>query len=54
MVKIKYYPATVWEVFQKRPADKLTFVSKATQFNNYELRMMTLKGATFAVFKIQR
>ena len=36
---------------------KSTFASKATklrQFNNYELTMMTLKGETFAGFKIQR
>ena len=33
---------------------KSTFVSKATHFNNYELTMMTLKGETFAGFKIQR
>ena len=50
MLKIKYYQATVWEVLKKRPAD---FASKATQ-NNYEFTMMTLKGETFAGFKIQR
>ena len=34
---------------------KSMFVSKATQtVNNYELTMMTLKGETFAAFKIQR
>ena len=34
---------------------KSTFASKATQtVNNYELTMMTLKGETFAGFKIQR
>ena len=33
---------------------KSKFVSKATHFNNYELTMMTLKGETFAGFKIQR
>ena len=33
---------------------KSTFASKATQFNNYELTVMTLKGETFAGFKIQR
>ena len=32
---------------------KSTFVFKATQFNNYELTMMTLKGETLAGFKIQ-
>ena len=32
---------------------KCTFASKATQFNNYELTMMTLKGETFSGFKIQ-
>ena len=37
---------------------KSTFASKASlplrQFNNYELTMITLKGETFAGFKIQR
>ena len=33
---------------------KSMFVSKATQFNNYEVTMMTLKGETLAGFKIQR
>ena len=50
MLKIKYYQAAVWEVFKKRPADE---VSKATQ-NNYEIFMITLRGETFAGFKIQR
>ena len=40
MLKIKYYQAIVWEVFKKRPA-------------NDELTVMTLKGETFAGFKIQ-
>jgi len=32
MLKIKYYQATVWEVFKKRPADEVyPFASKATQ-----------------------
>ena len=31
----------------------IDFASKATQ-NNYETSMMTLKGETFAGFKIQR
>ena len=31
----------------------IDFASKATQ-NNYEITMMTLKGETFAGFKIQR
>jgi len=53
MLKIKYYQATVWEVFKKRPADEIyrLLTSKATQ-NNYEITIMTLKGETFAGFKI--
>ena len=31
----------------------IDFASKATQ-NNYEITMMTLKGETFAGFKIQQ
>ena len=45
MLKIKYDQRTAWEVFKKRPL---------RQFNNYELTMLTLKGETFAGFKIQR
>ena len=33
MLKIKYYQATVWEVFKKRPADEVSFASKATQLS---------------------
>ena len=35
------------------PMKSIDFASKATQ-NNYEITMMTLKGETFAGFKIQR
>ena len=45
--------AAVWEVFKKRPVMKTT-LRQLRQFNNYELTMMTLKGETFAGFKIQR
>ena len=31
----------------------INFASKATQ-NNYEITMMTLKGETFAGFKVKR
>ena len=46
MLKIKYYQATVWEVSKNDLPMKSTFASKAllSQFNNYELSMMTLKG----------
>ena len=57
MLKIKYYQATVCEVFKKRPADEVyTFarLGELRHFNNYELTMMTLKGERFAGFKIQR
>ena len=47
MLKIKYSQATVWEVFKKRPADEVYVC-------HYELTVMTLKGETFAGFKIQR
>ena len=46
MLKIKYYQATVWEVFKKRPADEVyvclegnsdSLITTNRQFNNYEL-----------------
>ena len=55
MLKIKYYQATVCEVFKKRPADEVYICpSRGTQTHYYELTMMTLKGERFAGFKIQR
>jgi len=56
MLKIKYYQATVWEVFKKRPADECLRLPlrQLRQFNNYELTVITLQGETFAGFKIQR
>ena len=46
MLKIRYYQATVWEVFKKRPADEVYVcprLRQLRQFNNYELTMMTLR-----------
>ena len=54
MLKIKYYQATVWDVFKKRPADEVSRLPLRQLSLNYELTMMTLKGETFAGFKIQR
>ena len=49
--------ATVWEVFKKRPADEVYVCLQGksdSSDSNYELTVMTLKGETFAGFKIQR
>ena len=55
MLKIKYYQATVWDAFKKRPADEVyVYLWRNSDSLNYELTMMTLKGVPFAGFKIQR
>ena len=56
MMKIKYYPATVWKVFKKDlPMKSRLPLGQLKQFNNnYELTMVTLKGETFAGSKIQK
>ena len=55
MLKIKYYQATFWDVFKKRPAEEVyVYLEGNSDSLNNELTMMTLKGETFAGFKIQR
>ena len=55
MLKIKYYQATVWDVFKKRPADEVyVYLQGNSDSLNYELTMMTVKAKIFAGFKIQR
>ena len=56
MLKIKYYQATVFKSFQKTTCRRSLRLPlrQLRQFNNYELTVMTLKGETFAGFKIQR
>ena len=55
MLKIKYYQATVWDVFKKRPADEVyVYLLGNSDSLNYELTMMTVKGKIFPGFKIHR
>ena len=52
MLKIKYYQATVCEVFKKTMKSTFARLGQLRHFNNYELAMINLKGERFAGFKI--
>ena len=51
--RTRFYASRIHEFKNDLPMKSIDFASKATQ-NNYEITMMTLKGETFAGFKIQR
>ena len=53
MLKIRYYQATVWDNFRKRPADEVyVYLSGNSDSLNYELTMMTLKGVYLLVASV--
>ena len=53
--RTRFYASRIHEFTNDLPMKSIAidFASKATQ-KNYEITMMTLKGETFAGFKIQR